>query len=172
MTSLIPRHPSPAMVVAFTALLIALGGTSYAVTRLPANSVGAKQIKANAVASSEVKNASLLAKDFKSGQLPIGPRGPGGPQGPAGAPGPAGARGAAGATNVTVRLGPEESPRSTATCQPGERAVGGGGYSVDGFLYDSSPSVTDGTPTDWQAAAGTPDGGFGTVQAYVVCAGQ
>ena len=105
-----------------------------------------------------MKNASLRAADFKSGQLPAGPQGP------------AGARGAAGATNVTVRLGPESIPRSTATCQNGERAVGGGGFSIDGFLYDSSPSATDGTPTDWQAAAGTADGGMATAQAYVICA--
>jgi hypothetical protein len=146
------------------AVFVALGGTTYAAVTLPRNSVGAKQIKANAVRTGEVKNRSLLARDFKAGQLPAGPRGP------AGVPGPAGPQGPAGSTKVPVRVGPEDSPRSTAKCQPGERAVGGGGFSVDGFLYDSSPSVTEGTPTDWQAAAGTPDGGFGTAQAYVVCA--
>lgn len=82
--------------VAYLALFVALGGTSYAAARLPANSVGAKQIRSGAVTSSEVRNGSLLATDFKLGQLPAGPRGqagqpgPAGPQGPAGAPGPAG----------------------------------------------------------------------------------
>ena len=32
-------------VVAYLALFVALGGTSYAAIRLPANSVGARQIK-------------------------------------------------------------------------------------------------------------------------------
>ena len=86
-------------VVAYLALFIALGGSSYAAIRLPANSVGSKQIKPNAVRSSDVKNASLAAIDFKAGQLPAGPRGPQGPPGgrgatgPAGAPGPQGAKG-------------------------------------------------------------------------------
>jgi hypothetical protein len=43
------RRPSPAMLVAFAALLVggwrlAVGGTSYAAITLPANSVGTKQI--------------------------------------------------------------------------------------------------------------------------------
>ena len=77
-------------VVAYLALFVALGGTSYAAIQLPANSVGAKQIKKNAVrsseirknavGSSEVRNSSLLAVDFRAGQLPRGPRGaPGAP---------------------------------------------------------------------------------------------
>src|SRR5262249_47537359 len=77
-------RPSPAMVVACTALLIALGGTGYAALRLPANSVTTVQ----------VKNHSLLGVDFKRGQLPRGPIGPAGPAGPAGPQGPAGAAGA------------------------------------------------------------------------------
>ena len=38
-------RPSPAMVVAFIALFVAIGGSSYAVTRLPAKSVGSKQLE-------------------------------------------------------------------------------------------------------------------------------
>jgi hypothetical protein len=75
------------MVVAGLALLIALGGTSYAaVQALPRNSVTTVQ----------VKDFSLLARDFKRGQLPrgatgpVGPPGATGPQGPAGPAGPAG----------------------------------------------------------------------------------
>jgi hypothetical protein len=71
------------MVVACIALVIALGGTGYAATVLPKNSVGTAQ----------VKNYSLLNQDFKPGQLHAGPRGPAGPAGaagPAGPPGPAG----------------------------------------------------------------------------------
>jgi hypothetical protein len=83
----LPR-PSFANVTSLLALFIALGGTSYAVVKLPKNSVHAKQIAAGAVSSSEVKDRSLLRKDFKPGQLPIGAQGP---QGPRGAQGPAGA---------------------------------------------------------------------------------
>ncbi len=69
------RRPSPAMVVACAALIVALGGTSYAAIRLPKDSVGSKQIKTNAVTTSKVKDGSLQSKDFKSGQLPAGAKG-------------------------------------------------------------------------------------------------
>ena len=82
--------------VAYVALFIALGGTSYAAARLPVDSVGARQIKAGAVASSEVRNGSLRIRDFKRGQLPAGPRGPAGQPGPAGAQGPTGQPGPSG----------------------------------------------------------------------------
>jgi hypothetical protein len=76
-----------ANVIATLALFVALGGGAYAAIRIPANSVGSKQLRNNAVSSSKVKDRSLLAKDFKNGQLPTGPRGfTGGP----GTPGKAG----------------------------------------------------------------------------------
>lgn len=162
------RRPSPAMLVSFVALLVALGGTSYAAITLPANSVGTKQLKKSAVTGKKVKNRSLKAVDFALGQLPRGPQavqGVQGPQGPAGA---------TGATNVTVRGGAEETGTSTASCQTGERAVGGGGISSNGVLYNTTPSEVSGTPTAWEASAVTGTGtGTGTaadVQAWVVCA--
>lgn len=92
-----PGRPSPAMIVAVVALVIALGGGAYAATSLPRNSVGPTQIRNNAVTtpkirnnsinSAKVKDRSLTAKDFKQGSLPRGDRGP---QGPRGATGPAG----------------------------------------------------------------------------------
>jgi hypothetical protein len=158
------RRPSAALVIASLALIVALGGTSYAALKLPPNSIGAKQLKKNAVSSAKVKNGSLLRKDFRNGQIPQGP------QGPQGLPGQKGDPGASGATNVTVRLGAASTRDSTAECNPGERAVGGGGFSSDGLLYDSSPSATGGTPTDWNASAEQADGSDATVQAYVICA--
>jgi hypothetical protein len=166
MRRLLASRPSPALVLAFVALLVALGGTSYAVVRLPANSVGKKQLKRNAVTSPKVANGSLLRKDFKRGQLPAGPRGP---QGPQGAQGPAGP---AGPVNVTVRSGPMTLGFSTASCAPGERAVGGGGFTPDpdSFLYNSSPPNDSGTPTSWEAGAQNTLGDDAQVQAYAICA--
>jgi hypothetical protein len=162
-------RPSPSMAVAFLALLVALGGTSYAVAQLPANSVGAKQLKKNAVTAAKVKNRSLLAQDFKSGQLPAGPRGAQGPAGPAGAQG---AQGPPGATNVTVRLGPTAPETSTASCTGAERAVGGGGFTPDAtsFIYESAPTTDSGTPTAWTASAQDTTGAAANVTAYVICA--
>src|SRR3954449_2371264 len=73
-----------ANVVATLALFLALGGGAYAAARLPPNSVGAQQIKPNAVDSGKVRNRSLLPRDFKAGQLPVGPPGARGAQGEAG----------------------------------------------------------------------------------------
>lgn len=104
--------------VAYLALFVALGGTSYAAVRLPANSVGARQIKKNAVRSSDVKNASLLAIDFKAGQLPAGPRGVQGTPGAAGAKGATGAKGdtgAAGAKGDTGATGLQGAPGKEGT---------------------------------------------------------
>jgi hypothetical protein len=83
--------PSPAMVVACLALMVALGGVGYAATALPRNSVGTPQLKRNAVTSVKVKDRSLLARDFRRGQLPRGPRGLRGLTGATGAQGPPGA---------------------------------------------------------------------------------
>lgn len=89
-----------ASVTSTLALVVALGGTSYAAISLPKNSVGSKQIKSNAVSSSKVKNGTLLSKDFKSGQLPTGATGPAGPTGPSGPKGDTGAPGATGAAGT------------------------------------------------------------------------
>jgi len=79
------RRPSPALIVATVALFVALGGTSYAVTKLPRNSVGTAQLKANAVTGSKVKNKTLKLADLS-------------PAAKAGLAGPKGTMGRAGTT--------------------------------------------------------------------------
>jgi hypothetical protein len=112
MHRLLRHRPSPAMVVACIALLVALTGTSVAaVQALAPNSVGPLQLRANAVTSPKIRNSnvtnadlarnavtgtkvldrSLTAADFVANSLPrgpAGPTGPAGPQGPAGTIGP------------------------------------------------------------------------------------
>lgn len=63
-------------VMATIAVFIALGGTSYAVVKLPRNSVGSEQ----------VRNKSLRAEDLAPGAV-SGVRGPRGPEGSQGPPG-------------------------------------------------------------------------------------
>jgi hypothetical protein len=64
------RLPSPALIVACVALVVALGGVSYAAGVLPANSVGSKQLRASAVTPSKVspKTIAMLkrAQDGKA----------------------------------------------------------------------------------------------------------
>jgi hypothetical protein len=140
------RRPSPAMIVACLALLVALGGTSVAaVSQLARNSVGTPQLRNsavtnvkvsnNAINSAKVRPCSLLRSDFAAGQLPAGPVGPQGPAGPAGTAGPAGPAGVIGA--ITVRSQSVAvadaldndvftSNEVTSECSGNERAISGG----------------------------------------------
>lgn len=98
------RLPSPALIVACVALLVALGGVSYAAGVLPANSVGTKQIKKRAVTLQKISPAArAVLKGQKGDPGPVGPAGPKGdpgPQGPQGDPGQA----AAGASLLRAHL--------------------------------------------------------------------
>ena len=58
------RVPSPAMCVALLGLTVALGGTGWAATALPAGSVGTPQLKQSAVTSAKVRNHSLTGADL------------------------------------------------------------------------------------------------------------
>jgi hypothetical protein len=97
---------------------VALSGTAYAVTRLPANSVGTKQ----------VINHSLQGVDFKRGTLL---RGPVGQPGPKGASGPQGVAGTIGTISYRSKSGPISATTGTDTrintsCPEGTIMVSGG----------------------------------------------
>jgi hypothetical protein len=89
-------HLSYANVMATIAVFVALGGTSYAVTQLPRNSVGSKAIRTNAVGTSEIRKWAVRSGDIKDRSVALrhisrsardslrGQAGPAGPQGPAG----------------------------------------------------------------------------------------
>jgi hypothetical protein len=185
--------PSPAMIVACASLVVALGGVSYAAVVLPNNSVGAAQLKKNAVTSAklrksavtslQVKDHSLLAKDFKAGQLPAGPKGDTGatgPKGDTGATGAKGDKGDPGATNVTRRtasgpaVGAGGFSNATASCQAGETLVGGG--AIYNSVPPADPTLTWSGPdlnsaSSWRASfRNDGPGGSMTAFAYAFCA--
>jgi hypothetical protein len=106
------HRPSPALVVASIALLMALGGTGIAaVANVPNNSVGTSKIKnnavtapkiasnavtsakiaGNAVTNAKIANGTIQPADLSAAAKTAGPQGPAGPAGPAGPSGPAGA---------------------------------------------------------------------------------
>jgi hypothetical protein len=89
------RRPSASLVISLVALFVALGGTSYAALTITGKNVKngsltTKDIKNNSLTSADVHDRSLRLRDFRSGDLPKGQRGPTGPAGPAGAAGAAG----------------------------------------------------------------------------------
>lgn len=147
------RRPSAATVLAGLALFFSLGGTGYAVTQLPRNSVGTDQ----------VRDGSLMRRDFRLGTVLRGPQGPSGiagaqgpsgPQGPKGETGAQGSPGVQGPTGDRGVQGPDgpQGPAGTAgiteaysehvtapaggfaftqaVCPDGKRVVGGG-YTVE-----------------------------------------
>jgi hypothetical protein len=170
-------------VVAYAALLFALGGTSYAATTalLPANSVGTRQ----------VINHSLLKKDFKFGQLPRGARGPrgfAGETGPRGATGPAGAAGARGPAGVEGPPGPVvliyrnsgvhslpsvQTTTQQVACPQGTFAVGGGVQGANITVNSSDQLGLPEWPTNpgsgWTATVTNTGGADTTFQLDVIC---
>ena len=80
------EHISYANVMATLAVFIALGGSAYAVSQLPRNSVGAAQIKRNAVGTSEIRERTVRLGDISASARRSlrGAKGAVGPAGPAG----------------------------------------------------------------------------------------
>jgi hypothetical protein len=63
------RRPSHATVVAYLALLVALGGTTMAASTLGRNSVGPRQLRKNAVTTAKIKNQAITAAKIRAGTL-------------------------------------------------------------------------------------------------------
>jgi hypothetical protein len=117
--------------IAYLALFVALGGTSYAAVKLPKNSVGSAQLRNNAVTSKKVRNGSLLARDFKAGHLPAGGQGPTGPQGDTG---PRGLQGPQSDTGPRGLQGPKGDKGDTGDTGPAGP--------VDVYYKQQGPPVT------------------------------
>jgi hypothetical protein len=160
--------PSPAMLVAFAALLVALGGSAYAAVKLPARSVGtrelkrsavgkaqlkanavdASRIKANAVTGADVANDSLTGDDINEAVL--------GPVRSATNAGSSAAldrvvyRAAVGTVAPAIGLEPSRAT-GTATCDPGQLVVGGGVKVEDPSVMSADDSYPDGGGRSWTA---------------------
>jgi hypothetical protein len=130
-------HPGHATVVAYLALFVALGGSSYAALsingrnienasiagkKLKNRTIDRGKVRRNALTGAEIRDRSLLTKDFRPGELPAGPQG---------AQGPPGAPGATGSPAASMLTGNAEA----------NLAVG-----ISDFLAPSGPSVPSGNP--------------------------
>jgi hypothetical protein len=183
----VARRISPSMVVACIALVISLGGVSYAAVKLPKGSVGSRELKKNAVTRVAVKNSaingskvatdSLTGSDIKEATLgavalaaasthanaaaaldKVTYRSVGGSVGPS-TPDPADP------ANFLTTL----SAATSAGCDPGQTAVGGGAHVDDPSslaIHESYPS----TARTWTAIAGNDDETAAhTFTVYVIC---
>ena len=102
----------PATIISLVALFVALGGTSYAVSQLPKNSVGQGQLRSGSVStlklangsvtSGKVKDGSLTMRDFASGTLLQGAQGENGSPGETGPEGERGIQGEQGAAGLST----------------------------------------------------------------------
>ena len=155
------RRPSPATVIAFLALCVALSGIAYAQSVAP-DSVGPIELKEPSVSTKHVVNRSLRRVDFAKGQIPRGPRG------------------RPGATNVVERevSGPEvpagEIGSVTVRCEGQERATGGGGGfagppTTNDKVVETIP-VGDQPPSSWRITLYNGAERPRTPVAYIICA--
>ena len=156
-----PRRPSPALVVAIIALVMASAGTGYAATKLPRNSVGTQQLKKNAVTSAKVKNGSIAPADL-SATTRAALTGPAGPKGDAGSPGAKGDKGDKG----------DSATRLFATVKDDGTLVSGGGgpvvtrtaagtYEV---LFSQEVAACAAVVTQGGVPSGTPGGNTGSAR--------
>jgi hypothetical protein len=175
--TVIRRHlPSPAMLVACIALVVTLGGVSYAAGVLPENSVGTAQLKKkavtgaklkrNAVTGAKVKNQTLTTADFRTDQLPTGPQGP---QGPKGDKGDRGAPGISGYERVVGQgpvLNSGEHATATAPCPAGKKVLGGGPQFDSGLELNESYA----SETEWKVVMKNPGPGSASFSVVAYCA--
>jgi hypothetical protein len=147
---LLARHLR-ANAVAYLAIFVALGGTSYAAITIPNNSVGNKQLKKDAVDSKKVKNSSLTPDDVKAGQAATGPpgiEGALGAQGAVGNKGPQGDQGDKGQRGDQGVPGISLTPSKSVSEDPVDIDV----LAADTVLL-TAPAVVTTTPTRLRAAA-------------------
>jgi hypothetical protein len=168
--------PSGSMIVAVIALVVAMSGSAVA---------------ASLITTTQIKNGTIQTKDIsKKARSALtgkpGPAGHAGPKGDAGAPGLPGKDGTNGVTNVAVRKGEtvilaHATGIAFAHCNPGEKAIGGGGQFLvtnTGAEWIQRTGPANGTQV--AAEGSTPDSWFvrgfnnedtkQTIGAFAVCA--
>ena len=156
-----------ANVTATMALVVALGGSAYAANTIRSSDIKNGEVKRvdlanNAVTSGKVRNGTLLRKDFKSGQIPAGPRGA---TGATGASGPKGDTGPSDAfqafrNSISPPVLPDAATTTLVTLP-----LPAGKYVVLGKLdFDGSGTVTcrlrAGGDSDRMLSTATGIGGF------------
>jgi hypothetical protein len=136
------RLPSPAVVIAMIALLVALGGTAYGVSAKHYPYWTGVDIVDHSLTGIDIQNGSLgpvvlSSRARKALKGNLGPAGPQGPQGNPGVNGQPGPKGDPGPINLYYKYGTIVNQTTafhqdvgTASCGAGTYAVGGGVFST------------------------------------------
>jgi hypothetical protein len=168
------------MAVAVTALVVALGGTTWAVSTLPANSVGTKQLKHRAVVSVKLDDRAVTRRKLARAAVTSDRLATGAVRRVNIADGSITARklsgelrsaGIAKLTYVRVSgsLPPSAAVAATAQCPRGTVPIAGGAelpHKIGVFMLDSHPVVGHG----WEAGVGNADTQTAPVTIYAICA--
>lgn len=164
------------MIVACIALAIALGGTGYAATQLPPKSVGQAQLRNGAVGNLQIRDGAITKSKLRADAVSSAAIRDGSIQAVDVA---ASARFAATSTVHQVSGDPIEPGAVgavSATCDPGQRASGGGG----GFagppvtndkMVDSIPVGDERPIVRWRVSLFNGGTAPRTPVAYVICVG-
>jgi hypothetical protein len=166
MTHLLSRavaRLSYANVVATLALFIALGGSAYAATALPRNSVGSAQIRANAVGPSELRRNAVTSTEIRDSSVSLRDiaagarsalRGSPGLQGPIGPAGPAGPAGTADRAAIDAGGGHPIGTARTVTHTGGNEYTVEFPHDVSGCVYAATLAAVQNGPVLQQPPAG------------------
>lgn len=138
------KRPSGPMIMSTAALVVALGGTSYAAATIGTNdikngAVTSPKITDGTIRSIDIRDGGIFARDLAPGVAGPGPAGPQGPVGPQGAPGADGEDGEDGATGPA---GPAGTGRWVYVGRDGTILAQSGGFT----LVAGYPTLTDTDP--------------------------
>ena len=123
------RLPTPALVVSCVALIVALGGTSYAAFSVPNGSVGTSALRNKAVTNAKLGPLSVGTAKLRDGSVTAGKINPSGLTVP-NATNAVNATNATTLTSIQIVRGPSQSvpanslQASTVTCPTGTSAIG------------------------------------------------
>jgi hypothetical protein len=166
-----------ANVIAYLALFVALGGSSYAATRLTPGSVTASalakgsvtrtKLAKNSVTGADVVNKSLTTSDFKPGSVLRGLKGDMGATGDRGLQGLEGLKGAAGPAGPTGPTGP--AGRNGDAAIAAKAALSGGTFTAPAGANTTVPL----TGTTWTQSKDEVDllSGNATIKIPASCTG-
>jgi len=172
-------RPSPALVISLIALIVAMGGTSYAAFRLPAGSVSTRQLANGAVSTAKIKNGAVngskvAPNSITGANINLGTLGKVPTAGTADTATSAAAAPIAKVQIITATgtsgasTGSGNVASATATCPQGTFVLGGGTHLADEVAQttdDSYPSANNAwTANVFNGGTGTP-----TFTVYAIC---